>query len=114
MKLSSELADDIYNILIAFCDANPDMRQSFVLSVTEHEAPHEYRFGGKLGFGGKFRTRVEYIRVDSEVSETFTIKQNVFATVDCYPEDSTPELRLLIARVNALIAIVLEKYAKAA
>jgi hypothetical protein len=111
MKLSSELADDLYNILIAFCEASPDMRQNFVHSMTERQAPHEYRFQGKLGFGGKLRTRLEYVRVNSEVTQTMTVRQDLFATVDCYPEDSTPELRLLIARVNALLAIVVEKYA---
>jgi hypothetical protein len=50
---------------------------------------HEWRFGGQLGFGGKFHM-VDGFRPRMYVS--------------CYPEDQTPERLVLIATVNAELA----------
>lgn len=56
--INEEIANEIYDILVAECGASarPDERDSFVYHHTK--AQHisgEYRFCGKIGFGGKFR-----------------------------------------------------------
>lgn len=53
---------------------------------------HEWRFGGRLGFGGKFHM-VAGLRPRMYVS--------------CYPEDETPERRDLVAKVNAELAALI-------
>lgn len=50
--LSEPVANAIYDILIADAGAEESGRQAFVLSTKEGIT--EYRFQGKLGFGGKF------------------------------------------------------------
>ena len=67
-------------ILTEECGANYDdftMLQQFVCGEWD-----EFRFQGDLGFGGKM-----YAKRDS-------------AYVSCYPEDSTPERRVMIERAN--------------
>ncbi len=50
----------------------------------------EFRFQGRLGFGGKYRRKTN--------------------TVDCYPEDETPGRLVLIAETNAALSELKEKY----
>ena len=80
-------AHDIYDILVHVCGANPDSREYFVQYVgEEHDSgSYEWRFMGRLGFGGKF-----YMNLDNW-------------RVDCYREDSTPERRKIIEWANEAI-----------
>lgn len=77
--------DKVYDVLVMEAGAfgHPDDKASFVYA---HQARgcREYRFMGSLGFGGKYRSRTN--------------------TVDCYPEDMTPERAEIIARTNAALA----------
>ena len=67
---------DVYKILLK-AGARPDNEDCFVHSM--ENGTNEYRFQGRLGFGGKY-WRGNY--------------------VNCYREDETPELRALIDEVN--------------
>ena len=63
-------------------------RDNFVRSHLELEYPAtEWRFQGMFGFGGKFRARPD-----------------LRCTVDCYPEDSTPERKVAQDAINAKLA----------
>jgi len=55
MNIRPETAEVIYTILVRVCGANPTMRENFVAHFTDglHERG-EWRFSGKLAFGGKF------------------------------------------------------------
>lgn len=84
-NLSEAQANAVYDILVREAKA-PDesWRQSFVIEFTGERPTNEWRFCGSLGFGGKFR----FPRM----------------TVDCYPEDETPERRATIERTNEALA----------
>lgn len=60
----------IYDVLIKFGDANAEDKDSFIYNHIHGDAD-EWRFIGKLGFGGKYRS-----------------KRNA---VDCYYEDMNDE-----------------------
>lgn len=77
--LSHYEADASYNILMTSAGAPVERRDAFIANMCGNFPTHEWRFGGHLGYGGKFR------------------KQTM--RVDCYPEDETPE-RLEIIRVT--------------
>lgn len=83
---SEARVEAIYQILVEECGANTDdiAVRSFVYEFTKENPTSEYRFQGKLGFGGKFR----YPRM----------------TVDCYSEDETPAIRAMIEKANARLA----------
>lgn len=55
--LSKGTAERIYDILVKHAGANAheDSRERFVTYQMDHDEAEEYRFCGKLGFGGKFR-----------------------------------------------------------
>lgn len=55
--LSKEIANKVWDILVKYAGVSEDGRMQFLQSVsdvTEKYPAIEYRFGGKLGFGGKF------------------------------------------------------------
>src|SRR5690242_5139624 len=84
-------ASRIYDLLVSAFDAPESAREQFVQYVSRPvNGGHEFRFGGKLGFGGKFYNdgRGAYHRW----------------RVACYPEDETPELREAMGRVNKNLA----------
>lgn len=91
-KITGEQADKAYDILVQHAGARdkPDDRTSFVWSMTDakHHC-YEYRFGGSLGFGGKFRN-------DGNHDDT--------PYVDCYREDETPARIARITATNKLLA----------
>ena len=71
--------DSVYDVLVQIAGADETMRGSFIqnhLSGCE-----EWRFCGRLGFGGKYRSRTN--------------------TVDCYREDETKTRRVIIKATNA-------------
>ena len=75
--------DAVYDVLVreAGADAEEWARRHFVYNHTPPQVCEEFRFQGMLGFGGKYRSGTN--------------------TVDCYPEDMTPERAEIIARTNA-------------
>ena len=81
--LSEQDAQDIYAILVAMAKA-PDHEwavRQFVDAQTRDFCP-EYRFGGALGFGGKFW------------------RNGGRLYVTCYQEDETASKKKLIAKTN--------------
>lgn len=77
--------DTIYDILVAECGAPDNERDRFEFSVGFPKCV-EWRFCGRLGFGGK----VWWAR-----GELF---------VSCYPEDATPERDAMVAAANERLA----------
>jgi hypothetical protein len=78
---SSAWLDSVYSILVNIGGASESMRGSFVQNHTDAEYPcTEWRFGGHLGFGGKYRSKTN--------------------TVDFYREDETPKRLALIGELN--------------
>lgn len=75
----------VYDILEDLGGASSDgYRESFVFNYTKDKyKSDEWRFQGKLGFGGKYRG-----------------ERNV---VDCYSEDETPERRRIIKKINTAL-----------
>lgn len=94
--LTAQQAKDVWRVLVEECGAsrNPDDELSFVMEYTTESAyspSSEWRFGGCLGFGGKFR--YPGLRVD------------------CYPEDETPERNAAILAANARLAVLRREFA---
>lgn len=80
-KLTLNQANQVYDILVKMGSASESMRDSFIYYNCESEdGCSEWRFGGKLGFGGKYR--VQYNKVD------------------CWSEDETPSILNLITEIN--------------
>jgi len=92
---TEELLSKVYAILVECAGANGDNYEimSFICSHLEGKYPcHEWRFGGELGFGGKFR--IESMRVD------------------CYSEDRTPKRKKIIEKTNLKLKELIEKERK--
>ena len=82
-------AEKIWAILVAECSwrADPRDREAFCHYLAEERSfPHEWRFMGALGFGGKF------------------YNDGVSWRVGCYREDDTPERLRMIGAANARLA----------
>lgn len=94
--IPADIADRIYSILVETCGAssNSHDRDSFIYNHTKTEyTSQEFRFGGWLGFGGKFRNHGN------------------FWSVDCYREDESAVTLLMIDNANTkLQALYLETY----
>jgi hypothetical protein len=80
---TADQANAIWDVLVEHAGAVEDQREQFV-SVQTYSHCAEYRFGGELGFGGKFWSQ----RWD----------------VTCYSEDQTAERQAIIAATNAALA----------
>lgn len=78
----------IWDVLVAVCGANRDDFPGFEACAKNESLPIEYRFQGKLGFGGK-------IWID---------RNRPFGEVSCYKEDETPERLEIIENTNELLA----------
>lgn len=78
MKITKEKADKVYDVLVEIGGADKTDRDNFVYHHIE--GCGEWRFSGKLGFGGKYLS--EYNKVT------------------CYPEDETTERLKLINEIN--------------
>lgn len=81
--MTTEFLNKVYDLLISIggADDSNNLRESFIYN--HKDSKHickEWRFAGKLGFGGKY------------LSET--------NTVNCYPEDETPERLEIIKSLN--------------
>jgi hypothetical protein len=94
MKISSEMAWDIYHILVERAGAPDGMfnYDTFIHSTTGSSEILEYRFIGHLGMGGK-------VRVNSERWK-----------VDCYEEDLNDLRRTIIANTNRDLAALKAQY----
>jgi hypothetical protein len=101
MKKSGQVneteANLIFDTLVEHCGANESNRDSFVYSHVsgEHLKDHgssEFRFMGKLGFGGKFR-----------------INSGRFY-VDYYQEDETSEIKAAAKKTNESLMQLLKSF----
>lgn len=90
--LTREFAIKVYDILVNLGGASESMREAFIhahsLDAYDEIPCWEWRFEGKLGFGGKYWS-----------------KRN---KVDCYQEDENPERLKLIEQINAELAKIPE------
>jgi len=84
LPTDEEFYNKVYDILVNLGGASADIsyREAFIFNFSKKEIfpDREWRFQGKLGFGGKYR--------------------NELNSVDCYQEDETPERLELIAKIN--------------
>ena len=96
-KLSVELANAIYDILIDECRAPVHDRESFVIEFSMKDHPtNEWRFQGALGFGGKF-----YFQPDLEPLRA--------VRVGFYREDETPLRMGMMRRANDRLVVLWKK-----
>ena len=82
--MSPESANAVYDILVDIAGANIKTRPDFVHEMTRENPTIEWRFGGYLGFGGK------YYRERNKVS--------------CYREDETLVALKAMADTNEALA----------
>ena len=87
MKIPEHIANKIYNILVEI-GASERMRNGFIYLFSHDNDIEEWRFQGKLGFGGKFWN--EY----SHINKSYNWR------VSCYSEDETPEILQIINDTN--------------
>lgn len=78
--MTADRANGVYDILVNIGGASENMRDSFIFSYTCTDVCTEWRFMGKLGFGGKYRSE--------------------YNSVDCYQEDETKERLETIDKIN--------------
>jgi hypothetical protein len=84
-KMTKEKAGKVYDLLVSIGGAYEPDRDNFIYHHTESkEGCSEWRFSGKLGFGGKYRSG--------------------YNGVDCYREDETPERIKLMNELNGALA----------
>jgi hypothetical protein len=96
-ELEKALMERAYDILVEHLGASTGNKHSFVKAYLETVRPAvEWRFGGRLGFGGKFWRNVGTI------------------SVSCYTEDNSPERTKLITKVNTLLAELVDDIRKEA
>ena len=80
-KISEDKANKIYDLLVSIGGASEHERDNFVYHHSKiKEGCDEWRFCGKLGFGGKYYS-----------------KRNV---VSCYKEDENKERSEIIVKLN--------------
>jgi len=83
-KMTKEKANKVYDLLVSIGGAYEPERDDFIYHHTESNVDcSEWRFCGKLGFGGKYRSR--------------------YNKVDCYIEDETPERIKLMDELNSAL-----------
>lgn len=89
---SRSFAERVYDLLVKHAGAvdSDTERDLFVLAQTGKHCT-EWRFIGKLGFGGKFWRNAGHIYVN------------------CYVEDTTPDRQLIINHTNTALWALLEE-----
>lgn len=86
-------AEKIMDILVEECGASRRAHVGFHYLI--EDPPTEYRFQGKLGFGGKI----------------YFCTHNLHPwRVACYPEDETPEARVMIDQANERLQVLWKKW----
>ena len=88
--MDAKFYEKVWDILVLDGGAYEPDRFSFV-DCFVNKRSDEWRFQGKLGFGGKYRAK---------------------NTVDCYPEDQTPEIKNLINTINSKLECLLKQDTK--
>ena len=83
--LTAEQANAVYDVLVQHAGARSEDREIFVILETGSWC-REYRFQGKLGFGGKF-----YVDPDTW-------------RVGCYREDLTADRQQILDVTNAALS----------
>lgn len=91
-RLTENMAERVWVVLVEECGANPsaDAKWEFVHHQTREHCS-EYRFQGKLGFGGKLWNN------------------SLRLSVNCYPEDLTDERGEIMMRANARLKLIAEE-----
>lgn len=89
-RMTIEQANAVYDILVRECGAADGVSQwgpraRFVYEFSREKPTTEWRFQGRLGFGGKLYCDHYEMRVG------------------CYPEDVTPERNQMIERANSAL-----------
>jgi hypothetical protein len=94
-RIAPWMANEIWHVLVEEC-GEPRWfdRSSFVAYLDRDTGGfgHEYRFMGKLGFGGKF------------------YNDGIRWRVGCYPEHETPARRAMIRRANERLTALRQAY----
>jgi len=90
MILTEDQAREVWKIIAATCGADNYSLDQFVFHSGRTDRL-EFRFCGKLGFGGKV-----YVEEPPRVS--------------CYPEDETPKRAGMIAKTNSQLCSLWEKW----
>ena len=86
-----EFFDRVYDILVQKGGAYEGMREGFLYyHLDESIGYYEWRFGGKLGFGGKYRAEKN--------------------AIDCYREDENKKTLKLIDEINKDLVELKRKY----
>lgn len=83
----------VYDVLMETCEAPKSLRTTFICELAGDNPTHQLRFGGALGFGGKF------------LFPQFSLT--------CYPTDVTDETREIIRRGNEALAALRREYVAA-
>lgn len=86
--MTEEKANNVYDLLVDIGGACESERDQFVYYHTKEKC-YEWRFSGKLGFGGKYRSKTN--------------------TVDCYVEDETKKRKKIMKELNDALAKIHEK-----
>lgn len=87
-----ELAQAIYDCLVKEGGAFERERERFIHEFTKQIPTSEWRFRGKLGFGGKYRWRTN--------------------SVDYYREDKTKEREQIIQTLNESLNLIKNEFDK--
>lgn len=97
--LTPTQARAVWRILVDMGGANPADEESFKHYVTQDIGafPHEFRFQGHFGYGGKFHNGSAYRSFSRTVPNW---------TVSCYNEDVTPERMELAVKMEHAMAQV--------
>ena len=83
--MTQSKANKVYDLLVSIGGAYEPNRDSFIYHHTENkDGCSEWRFCGKLGFGGKYRSQTN--------------------TVDCYYEDFDKEREAIINQLNEALS----------
>lgn len=96
-RWSREKANAVYDVLVQECGAYKGFREDFVLHFCEDPLDRltsQWRFGGLLGFGGKFNW--------------------IHMSVSLYQDDLTPLRAGIQQRANARLAALRNEWAKEA
>ncbi len=93
-KLTTQQANEVYDLLVLIGGAHEYYRTGFVEYFTEDDYSHEYRFMGHFGIGGK--VRLEYRGLSA----------------DYYHEYRTPELDRRMKVLNVALSEMWNRFKK--
>jgi hypothetical protein len=99
VPIPEKYANDIWDILMQYAGATEYWRSNFLACRNEIT---EYRFQGKLGFGGKFWNQMHVIPSSMTFSQGWD--------VTCYSEDETPERKEMVRKTNERLAELFAQY----